>query len=172
VKGKGKGKGKKAKEDKKEKKVKKKEETESEKQQRLEQERIRALQNLAKQLNLYNLDALQEDDGTYWHPNRDHILHLVFEYQGKGPLPFVTHTIVRRGFDTHHCRQAVVFASNEYPIVAPKHKYYAQLTNSIFRKLWPRPKRLGNPLETLLPDDFSEEAPNHLDETQTKKRKT
>jgi len=150
--------------EKKEERVEKKEETEIEKQQRLELERIRSLQKLAKQLNLSNLSALQDDDATYWHPNRDHILHLVFEYQGKGPLPFVTHTILRRGFDMHYCRQAVLFASNEYPVVAPKHKHYAQLTSSIFRKLWPRPKRVGNPLEGLIPEDFCEEIPNDLDE--------
>jgi len=95
------------------------------------------------------VDSLQRDDGTYWHPNRDHLVHLVFEYQGKGPLPFITHTVIRRGFDTHHCRHAVVFASNEYPTIVPKHKYYAQLSQSIFRKLWPTPKRVDNPLVDL-----------------------
>eukprot|EP01124_Arcella_intermedia_P025937 TRINITY_DN4757_c0_g2_i1.p1 TRINITY_DN4757_c0_g2~~TRINITY_DN4757_c0_g2_i1.p1 ORF type:complete len:1526 (+),score=365.70 TRINITY_DN4757_c0_g2_i1:199-4578(+) len=71
---------------------------------------------LSKHLNLDKLHLMENTDTSYWFPNRDHLIHIVLEYEAEGPLPHVTHFTLQSGFDDHPCHRAILFTSNELKI--------------------------------------------------------
>eukprot|EP01125_Pyxidicula_operculata_P010382 TRINITY_DN341_c1_g1_i3.p1 TRINITY_DN341_c1_g1~~TRINITY_DN341_c1_g1_i3.p1 ORF type:complete len:2445 (+),score=763.48 TRINITY_DN341_c1_g1_i3:71-7405(+) len=100
-------------------------------------------EKLSRQLNLCDVKKITSSSGGYWYPNRDHIMHLVYQYtpdddddddEDDDELPYITHAILRKGFDSGAIRRAVVFASNEMPKVSLKHQYYAQISSKLFQK--------------------------------------